>query len=101
MHPDGVGDPQLRPGVWDFLAGIRNLGYSVGFPLPGSVEKVLPLIPENAWTRAYNSDGLERDGAWVADVTGMLELSAWPKGRGSLPTEEISLPRVLVNLLSQ
>jgi len=47
---------------------LRNLGYSVGFPLHGAVEAVLPRIPRTAWTRAYNSDGVERDGAWVADI---------------------------------
>ncbi|MEC5178773.1 IS1380 family transposase [Arthrobacter sp. CG_A4] len=61
-------------------AGRRNLGYTVGFPIHGAIEAALPRIPKNAWTRAYNSDGAERDGAWVADITGMLDLSSWPAG---------------------
>ncbi|WP_426977316.1 IS1380 family transposase [Pseudarthrobacter sp. O4] len=58
----------------------RNLGYSVGFPIHGAVEVALPRIPKKAWTRAYNSDGIERDGAWVAEITGMLDLAPWPAG---------------------
>lgn len=58
----------------------RNLGYSVGFPIQGAVEVALPGIPKKAWTRAYKSDGVERDGAWVAEITGMLDLAPWPAG---------------------
>ncbi|WP_026548932.1 IS1380 family transposase, partial [Arthrobacter sp. Br18] len=67
----------------------RNLGYSVGFPIHGAVEAALPLVPKNAWTRAYNSDGIERDGAWVADLTGMLELSSWPAGMRVIVRKEV------------
>ena len=37
-------------------------------------------IPARAWTPAYDSDRQPRDGAWVAEITGMLDLSAWPRG---------------------
>ncbi|MGO4652259.1 IS1380 family transposase [Arthrobacter sp. 2RAF22] len=83
-------------GTQEFLhwltARHRNLGYSVGFPIHGALENVLPLIPDKAWTRAYNSNGFERDGAWVAEVTGMLELSAWPKGLRVIVCKEIPHP---------
>ncbi|SDI53164.1 Transposase DDE domain group 1 [Sinosporangium album] len=32
------------------------------------------------WEVAYDADGQARDGAWVAEPTGMLDLSSWPKG---------------------
>ncbi len=67
----------------------RNLAYSVGFPLHGAVEAALPLVPASAWTRAYNSDGIERDGAWVADITGMLDLSSWPEGMRVIVRKEV------------
>ena len=41
---------------------------------------VLPLIPKKAWTPAYNADGKPRKGAWVVEITGMTDLSAWPEG---------------------
>ncbi|THJ64024.1 IS1380 family transposase [Arthrobacter echini] len=67
----------------------RNLSYSVGFPIHGAVEAVLPLVPKDAWNRAYNSDGVERDGAWVADITGMLDLTSWPAGMRVIVRKEV------------
>jgi hypothetical protein len=32
------------------------------------------------WTSAYDGDGVVRDGAWVADVAGLLDLDGWPAG---------------------
>jgi len=40
----------------------------------------LALIPAAAWTPAYDSDGAVREGAWVAEATGVLDLSGWPPG---------------------
>ena len=37
-------------------------------------------VPAGSWTPAYDGDGQVRDGAWVADITGMLDLSSWPAG---------------------
>ena len=37
-------------------------------------------VPAAAWTPAYDGDGQVRDGAWVADITGLLDLSSWPAG---------------------
>ena len=63
----------------DRLVGQR-LSYSVGFTLPDDFAQVLPRIPKQAWTPAVDADGQVRDGAWVADVTGLLNLSSWPTG---------------------
>ncbi len=80
-------------GTHDFLKWLtakgRNFSYSVGFGISGPVEKVLPLIPKDGWSRAYDSDGTERDGAWVADITGMLDLSSWPAGMRIIVRKEI------------
>ena len=32
------------------------------------------------WTPAYNADSKVRDGVWVAEVTGLLNLAKWPNG---------------------
>ena len=61
----------------------QRLSYSVGFTLPDDFAETLPRIPKQAWAPAYDADGRVRDGAWVADVTGLLNpstLSKWPKG---------------------
>jgi hypothetical protein len=65
--------------VLDYLTAQR-LSYSVGFPLPGNTEALLRLIPETVWAPAYDGDGDVREGAWVAELTDLLDLSGWPKG---------------------
>jgi len=67
--------------VVDYLVA-RGLSYSVGYSLPDDTPDLLKLIPDSAWTEAYDSDGKVRDGAWVAELTDLLDLAKnnWPKG---------------------
>ncbi|WP_174517958.1 transposase, partial [Lentzea aerocolonigenes] len=58
----------------------RKLGYSVGFTLSDDAVERLARIPAHAWTPAYDDERTPRDGAWVAEATGVLEMSGWPKG---------------------
>jgi hypothetical protein len=58
----------------------RRLQYSVGFTITEDVQEAILKIPACAWTTAYDADGQARPGAWVAEITGMLDPSAWPKG---------------------
>ncbi|WP_072691763.1 IS1380 family transposase [Rhodococcus marinonascens] len=58
----------------------RSLGYSIGFGLTETMAGKVALIPKDVWTPAYDSGGQVRDGAWVAELTGLLDLSAWPTG---------------------
>jgi hypothetical protein len=69
-------------GTKEFLtwANSQRLAYSVGFGLTEDHVKNIELLPDTAWTAAINSDRTPRDGAWVADVTGVLTLKGWPKG---------------------
>src|SRR3954469_8093778 len=63
----------------NWLVG-KRLSYSVGFTLPEQVLDELARIPESAWQPAYDADGEPRPGAWVLEVTGLLDLSRWPTG---------------------
>jgi hypothetical protein len=58
----------------------RRLQYSVGFTMTDEVQDAIIKVPARAWTPAYDGDGQVRDGAWVAELTGLLDLSSWPKG---------------------
>ena len=61
----------------------RRLSYSVGFSLPGdaaSIQAKLAGVPGKAWAPAYDADGQVRPGAWVAELTGLFDLSGWPPG---------------------
>ena len=62
-----------------WLTGQR-LQYSVGFGLSVDAVAKLDLIPQSAWTPAYDADQAPREGAWVTELTGLLDLSDWPDG---------------------
>ena len=66
-----------------FTQRIVDLGmqFSVGAYLHHfNMDSVLGRIPTGAWTPAYDSDGKQRDGAWVTEVTDLVNLAAWPEG---------------------
>lgn len=70
-------------GTHDFLEFLtrRRLSYSVGFMLPDSMPEIYRQLTKlRAWEAAYDTDGKPRDGADVAELTGVLDLSAWPEG---------------------
>lgn len=73
---DGAGGTKETVG---FLAR-RRVSYSVGFKLPGHTPQIYSKIPKTAWAPAYNADGDPREGADVAEITGLLDLSGWPEG---------------------
>jgi hypothetical protein len=58
----------------------RRLAYSVGFTITEDVQDAILKVPAGAWTPAYDAEGQVRPGAWVAEITGMLDLTGWPKG---------------------
>jgi Transposase DDE domain group 1 len=72
-------------GTHEFLewltARSRRLRYSVGFTITQDIQEATGKVPAGAWTPAYDGDGQVRDGAWVADITGLLDLSSWPRMR--------------------
>ena len=54
--------------------------FSFGFPVDERIQAIVDLIPGRCWHPAIEDDGELRDGAWVAEVTGMIDLSSWPEG---------------------
>jgi hypothetical protein len=72
---DGAGSTHK---VIDWLTR-RRLAYSVGFTLPENTPDLLRRIPQ-VWTEAYDAHGQIRDGAWVAELTNLMDLSSWPAG---------------------
>ena len=71
-------------GTHDFLAWLtarsRRLHYSVGMTITEAIQAAIGQVPAAGWTPAYDGDGQVREGAWVADITGLLELGDWPAG---------------------
>jgi len=71
-------------GTHEFLSWLtarsRRLHYSVGMTITEDVQDAIGKVPASAWTPAYDGDGQVRDGAWVADITGLLDTGGWPAG---------------------
>jgi Transposase DDE domain group 1 len=71
-------------GTHDFLAWLaspgRRLRYSAGMTITEDMQEAILKIPDRIWEPAYDADGQVRPGAWVAEITGTLDLSTWPKG---------------------
>ena len=57
----------------------RGVGFSFGFLVDFRVKDIVDVIPAECWHPAIETDGL-REGAWVAEVTDNVDLTAWPEG---------------------
>ena len=66
--------------------------YSAGFTITEDIQDAILKIPAGAWTPAYDGDGEVRDGAWVAEITGMLNLDGWPAGMRVIVRKERPYP---------
>lgn len=58
----------------------RGVGFSFGFPVDERIQRVVDLIPDACWHPAVDGDGQLRDGAWVSEITDLIDLSNWPAG---------------------
>ena len=76
IRTDGAG------GTKDFISWLtaRRVSYSVGFTLPMDTAELYRQVPVQVWSSALNADGEAREGAEVADFTGLLDLTGWPAG---------------------
>ena len=66
----------------------QRLSYSVGFTLPASTPELLAKIPQEVWQPAYDAHDQIRDGAWVAELTDLLDLTGWPPGMRVIARKE-------------
>lgn len=59
----------------------QGVGFSFGFPVDARVwDAVDTLNLGDGWYPAIDSGGEIRDGAWVAEATGLVNLCTWPAG---------------------
>ncbi|VBA31379.1 hypothetical protein LAUMK35_05003 [Mycobacterium pseudokansasii] len=59
----------------------HDAGFSFGYPVDARVQDAVDTLNlGNAWYPAIEATGDIRDGAWVAEATGLVNLSAWPTG---------------------
>jgi len=82
-RPDPEGPDKVRALVRTDSAGathdfaracrMRGVGFSFGFAVDHRVQRAVELIPAAAWAPANEAGGI-RDGAWVAEATGLVDL---------------------------
>ena len=59
------------------------------------------LVPEKVWTPAVDADGGVRDGGDVAELTGLLDLSAWPQGMRVIARRERPHPGAQLSVFEE
>lgn len=58
-----------------------GVGFSFGYRVGARVQQAVEILnTDNAWYPAIDSNGAIRDGAWVAEATGLVDMSSWPAG---------------------
>src|SRR5947208_7485263 len=74
----------------EFLKALRRYGmeYSVGFDVTENVQLAILDVPPDAWVEAIDQDCGLRGGAGVAELTDLLDLSAWPVGTRAICRRE-------------
>ena len=56
-----------------------DIRFSFGYPLTEPVRQALLSLPQSAWRPAIDQHGEPRDGAWVTELTGTVNLPEWPE----------------------
>jgi Transposase DDE domain group 1 len=102
VRADGAGATR------EFLTHIRSLPeqgvqaeFSVGFTMTETVHHAITRVPTRVWASAIESDGDPRDGAEVAELTGLLpDLTAagWPAGMRVIVRRERPHPGAQLSL---
>ena len=69
--------------TYAFAAACRKsgVGFSFGTAIDTRIRDATEVLnTAAAWYPAIDADGGNRDGAWVAEATDLVDLSAWPEG---------------------
>lgn len=78
-----------------------GVSYSIGKPVTEPVRRAITRLPGKAWSSAIDTDGRPRAGADVAELTGLLDCSAWPAGMRVLVRRERPHPGAQLSLFEE
>jgi hypothetical protein len=105
IRADGAGATR------DWLAHLRDLRnqnldveFSVGFTMTHAVQAAIDALPKTAWTPAIETDGSIRDGADIAEITGLLDglgVAGWPERMRVIVRRERPHPGAQLSLFDQ
>ena len=83
----------------DFAFALRetDIRFSLGYPITATVREAILGLKELAWKPAIDSAGEVREGAWVTELTDLVNSDSWPEGtrlicRRERPTPARSSP---------
>lgn len=80
--------------------GIRTF-FWVGYAIPEPVRRAIRAVPDRLWHPALDQDGTLRDGAEVAELTGMVDLDGYPAGTRIIVRRERPHPGAQLSLFDQ
>ncbi len=55
----------------------RNIEVSIGMAVDERIREALLLVQEEDWAPAVEANGQVREGAWVTELTGLVDLEPW------------------------
>lgn len=79
----------------------RSVEYSVGWTIGEAERAAIAAIPTSGWSPALDADGGVRDGAQVAELTGLLSLTGWPDGMRVIVRRERPHPGAQLTLFEE
>ena len=79
----------------------RGVAFSFGFAIDERRAQSHCFARRDAWIEASEDDGEVRDGAWVAEITDGLDLSAWPEGSRVIVRKERPHPGAQLSLFDE
>ena len=82
----------------------RSVEYSVGFTITEKLRDAIDLVPAKVWTPAIDADGGIREGADVAELTGLIDptvLHKWPDGMRLIVRRERPHPGAQLSLFEE
>ena len=91
--------------VLDWLTSLntrrRRVEYSIGWSITDAERAAITALPATAWTPALAADGGVREGAQVAELTGLLTLTGWPEGARVIVRRERPHPGAQLSLFEE
>ena len=79
----------------------RRVEYSVGWAIGEPERAAIAALPAAAWSAALDADGEVREGAQVAELTRLLNLSGWPVGMRVIVRRERPHPGAQLSLFEE
>jgi hypothetical protein len=79
----------------------RRIDYSVGWSIGEPERAAITALPSAAWSAALAADGEVREGAQVAELTRLLDVSGWPAGMRVIVRRERPHPGAQLSLFEE